>query len=110
MQYILGKPCSNKIAMMVLFIAGTSLPVFTGCKTISTVDPLPQDLQTLEALAEAAEAKGEQAVTAKEIVEKMRDAEMRREATSKKSLAYTFLRNVVTEDLNSVGETKKRKT
>ena len=105
-----GKPCSNKIPMMVLFIAGTSLPVLTGCQAIATVDPLPQDLQKLKALAEAAEARGEQAITAEEIVEKMRDAEMRREATSKKSLVYTFLRNVVTEDLNSLGETTKRKT
>jgi hypothetical protein len=105
-----GKPCSNKISMMALFIAGTSLPVLTGCKTISTVDPLPQDLQTLEALAEDAEVRGEQVITAEEIVEKMRDAEMKREATSKKSLVYTFLRNVVTEDLNSLGETTKRKT
>jgi len=110
MQYILGKPCSNKTAVMVLFIAGTSLPVFTGCKTISTVDPLPQDLQTLEALAEAADAKGEQAITAQDIVEKMRDTEMSREGKSKQSLVYTFLRNVVTEDLNSVGETTNRKT
>ena len=95
--------------MMALFIAGTSLPVLTGCQAIATVDPLPQDLQKLKALAEAAEAKGEQAITAEEIVEKMRDAEMRRESTSKKSLVYTFLRNVVTEELNSVGETTKRK-
>ena len=109
MQNKSGKPCSNKISMMVLFIAGTSLPVLTGCKTISTVNPLPQDLKTLKALAESAQARGEQAITAEEIVEKMRDAEMRREATSKKSLVYTFLRNVVTEDLNSAGETKNAK-
>ena len=96
--------------MIVLFIAGTSLPVLTGCQAIATVDPLPQDLQTLEASAEDAEVRGEQVITAEEIVEKMRDAEMRREATSKKSLAYTFLRNVVTEDLNSAGEPTKRKT
>ena len=110
MQYILGKPCSNKIVMMFLFIAGTSPPVFTGCQTISTADPLPQDLQTLEALADTAKAKGKQAITAQDIVEKMRDAEMSREGKSKKSLVYTFLRNVVTEDLNSAGETTKRKT
>ena len=110
MQYNSGKPCSNKIPMLVLLISGASLPVFTGCKTISTVDLLPQDLQTLEALAETAETKGEQAITAQDIVEKMRDAEMSREGKSKKSLVYTFLRNVITEDLNSAGETTKRKT
>ena len=110
MQNNSGKPCSNKITVTVLFIAGTSLPVLTGCQAIAIVDPLPQDLQTLKALAEAAETRGEQVITAEEIVEKMRDAEMRREATSKKSLVYTFLRNVITEDLNSVGETTKRKT
>ena len=110
MQNNSGKPCSNKITVTVLFIAGTSLPVLTGCQAIAIVDPLPQDFQKLKALVEAAEARGEQAITAEEIVEKMRDAEMRREATSKKSLVYTFLRNVVTEDLNSAGETTKRKT
>ena len=110
MQNNSGKPCSNKIPMMILFIAGTSLPVLTGCQAIATVDPLPQDSQTLEALADTAEAKGEQAITAKDIVEKMRDTEMSREATSKKSLVYTFLRNVATEDLNPMGETTKRKT
>ena len=110
MQNNSGKHCSNKILMLVLFIAGTGLPVLTGCQAIATVDPLPQDLQKLEALAEAAEAKGEQAITAKDIVEKMRDAEMSREGKSKKSLVYTFLRNVVTEDLNSMGKTTKRKT
>ena len=110
MQNNSGKPCSNKIPMMVLFIAGISLPVLTGCQAVATVDPLPQDLQTLKALAKAAEARGEQAITAEEIVEKMRVAEMRREATSKKSFVYTFLRNVVTEDLNSAGETTKRVT
>ena len=110
MQNNSGKPCSNKIPMLVLFISGAGLPVLTGCQAIATVDPLPQDLQKLKALAEAAEARGEQAITAEEIVEKMRDAEMSREGKSKKSLVYTFLRNVVTEDLNSVGETTKRKT
>ena len=110
MQNNSGKPFSNKITVTVLFIAGTSLPVLTGCQAIAIVDPLPQDLQTLKALAEVAETRGEQVITAEEIVEKMRDAEMRREATSKKSLVYTFLRNVITEDLNSVGETTKRKT
>ena len=110
MQNNSGKSFSNKIPMIVLFIAGTSLPVLTGCQAIGTVNPLPQDLQKLEALAESAEARGEQAITAEEIVEKMRDAEMRRESTSKNGLVYTFLRNVVTEDLNSVGETTIRKT
>jgi len=110
MQNYLGKPCSNKMTIMVLFIAGTILPVLTGCQAFATVDPLPRDIQTLKALAETAEAKGEQAITAKDIVEKMRDAEMSREGKSKKSLVYTFLRNVVTEDLNSAGETTKRKT
>ena len=110
MQNNSGKSFSKKIPMIVLFIAGTSLPVLTGCQAIGTVDPLPQDLQKLEALAESAEARGEQAITAEEIVEKMRDAEMRRESTSKKGLVYTFLRNVVTEDLNSVGDTTKHKT
>jgi len=110
MQYNSGKPCSSKIPMLVLLIAGASLPVLTGCQSIATVDPLPQDLQTLRSLAEAAEARGKQIITAEEIVENMRDVEMRREVTNKKGPVYTFLRNVVTEDLNSMGETTKRKT
>jgi len=64
MQNNSGKSFSNKMPMIVLFIAGTSLPVLTGCQAIGTVDPLPQDLQKLEALAESAEARGEQAITA----------------------------------------------
>ena len=110
MQYNSGKPCSSKIPMLVLLISGASLPVLTGCQSIATVDPLPQDLQTLRSLAEAAEARGKQIITAEEIVENMRDVEMRREVTNKKGPVYTFLRNVVTEDLNSMGETTKRKT
>ena len=110
MQNNSGKPCSNKIPMLVLFISSVGPPVLTGCQAIATVDPLPQDLQKLKALAEAAEARGKKIITAEEIVEKTRDTEMRREATNKKGLVYTFLRNVVTEDLNSMGETTKHKT